>query len=325
MAIRVVTLTLEAPSASLMDSLRSATLVSPYPEHFSVVELIGNGFEVSALNGMELHEGQVLVLPPPATSLDHLVKIVDRLLSPGGCPWDQAQTHDTLKKYLLEEAYEVIDAIEEGSKDSLREELGDLVLQPVMHGQIEAFAGGFSTFDAAQEIVDKLIRRHPHVFGTVVAEDAETVLKNWDQIKKVEKGDADRSILAGIPRAMPALHRAYEVSKRAVRAGFEWPSIDEVFAKVTEEEAELKAAIAVGDVGEIEAELGDVFFTFVNVARWAKVDPEEALRKMVDRFTRRFHSMERHAAKPLGELSLEEWDQLWVQAKSLELKQERAV
>jgi tetrapyrrole methylase family protein/MazG family protein len=315
---RVVTLPLNGPDAELVESLSGRVLVSPDLGHFSICELIELGFSVLPLGDRELTENDVLILPPPASSLDRLVKVVDRLLGPGGCPWDQAQTHDTLKKYLLEETYEVIEAIESGSDSSLREELGDLLLQPVMHGQIDSAAGGFDTFDAADGIVEKLIRRHPHVFGSVIAVDAETVLKNWDQIKKQEKGDDGRSILAGIPRSMPALHRAYEVSKRAVRAGFEWPSIDEVFAKVAEEEAELRSAIDSGDRDEIESELGDIFFTFVNVARWAKVEPEEALRKMVDRFCRRFHAMELAATKPLSELSVAEWDDLWEGAKRQE-------
>jgi tetrapyrrole methylase family protein/MazG family protein len=317
-SFRVVTLTLGQPDADLVSSLSGFTVVSPSPDHFSIREIGELGIVVSPLTGEELTDQHVLLLPPAASSLDHLVKIVDRLLGPGGCPWDQAQTHDSLKKYLLEESYEVIEAIEMNSSSALEEELGDLLLQPVMHGQIESLAGGFDTFDAAQGIVDKLIRRHPHVFGTVVADSADEVLRNWDQIKKEEKGASPTSILSGVPRAMPALQRAYEVSKRAGRAGFEWPSIDEVFAKVREEENELREAIAGGNQQEVESELGDIFFTFVNVARWAKIEPEEALRKMVDRFSRRFQSMESEATKPLTQLTLAEWDELWLQAKKAE-------
>ena len=314
--MRVVTLPLQGADAALIESLAACVVCSTEPSHFALEAVREAGIEV--LPYSESLTAGVLVLPPAATSLDRLVCIVDRLLGPGGCPWDQAQTHDSLKKYLLEEAYEVIDAIEIGSSEALREELGDLMLQPIMHGQISSCAGGFDTFDAADAIVEKLIRRHPHVFGDATAEDADTVLRNWDAIKKQEKGDSDRSILAGIPRSLPALQRAYEVSKRAVRAGFEWPSLDEVFEKVAEEEAELREAVASCDRKEIESELGDILFTFVNVARWAKVEPEEALRKMVDRFTARFHAMERLAPKPLTDLSLAEWDELWIQAKRLE-------
>lgn len=316
MSLRVVTLPLAGPDAAWIESLAGCEVFSTDPGHFALEGLRSAG--ISVLPFSEERTDGVLVLPPAATSLDRLVTIVDRLLGPGGCPWDQKQTHDSLKKYLLEEAYEVIDAIESGSSEALREELGDLLLQPAMHGQISRCRGGFDTFDAADAIVEKLIRRHPHVFGDVSVSDADEVLRNWDRIKQDEKDDASRSILAGVPRSMPALHRAYEVSKRAVRVGFEWPSIEEIFEKLAEEEAELREAIAAGDRREIEAELGDLFFTLVNIARWAKVEPEEALRKMVDRFTARFQTMERQASKPLSELSFEEWDELWVQAKTLE-------
>ena len=318
MGFEVVTLSLESPSPNLILGLAGRTVVSTDPSHFAIKEVQGLGIDITNFDATQISDMHVLLLPPPATAIDELVKIVDRLLGPGGCPWDQAQTHDSLKKYLLEEAHEVIDAIESGSDEDLREELGDVLLQPVMHGQISAQSGGFDTYSIAQGIVDKLVRRHPHVFGSVVAEDAEAVLKNWDQIKKGEKGAASRSVLAGVPRAMPALHRAYEVSKRAVRAGFEWPDIEGVFDKVSEELVELRSAIKNNDRQEIESELGDVLFTFVNLARWNKIDPEEALRKMVDRFSARFKTMESLALKPLQELSLEEWDELWTESKRVE-------
>lgn len=259
--------------------------------------------------------GCTLVIP--MSPLEELVLLVDRLLAPGGCPWDQAQTHESLKQHLLEEAYEVLDAIDSGDPDKLIEELGDLLLQPVMHGQIDALAGKPGTQEAAAKVVDKLIRRHPHVFGDRTVSGADEVLQNWDAIKATENG-APRSVLAGLPTGMASLLRAHEVSKRAARAGFEWPNLDGVWDKLAEEERELRSAIAAGDSAAIEAELGDLLFTVVNIARWTKVEPEEALRKMVNRFVRRFQAMEATTERPLVELTADEWDALWERAKTLE-------
>jgi len=248
-----------------------------------------------------------------------LVWVVDRLLGPGGCPWDQEQTHESLKRYLIEESYELIDAIDGGDESAMREELGDVLLQPLMHAQKKHLEGAWSIEEVAQGITEKLIRRHPHVFGEVAVQDSAEVLRNWDAIKRAEKGSAASSevvsILAGVPRAMPALLLAQEVSKRAARAGFEWPDLEGVWAKFHEEEQELREALATGDRAEIESELGDLLFTVVNLARWAKVDAEDALRTMVNRFRGRFERMEELAGRPLGELSSEEWDDLWNQAK----------
>jgi tetrapyrrole methylase family protein/MazG family protein len=264
-----------------------------------------------------ISEGVILLPEANSTPLGELVYIVDRLLGPGGCPWDQEQTHETLKKHLIEETYETIDAIDAGDMEGLREELGDLLLQPILHAQIEKVAGGWDTDAVARGIVDKLIRRHPHVFGDVVAADTDAVLKNWEAIKRTEKSG---SVLAGVPRSMPALARALSVSKRAARVGFEWPSMEGVLEKLREEEAEVREALASGDAKEIEGEIGDLLFTVVNIARWAKVDPEEALRGMLDRFTARFQRMEALAAVPLGDLDAATWDALWNQAK----REERA-
>lgn len=263
----------------------------------------------------------ILVFPGdgPGASLPlyQLVEVSDRLLGPGGCPWDREQTHESLKKYLLEEAYEVLDAIDSGSDEKLKEELGDLILQPVMHAQMKKLAGSFDIDAVANEIVLKLVRRHPHVFAGVDASDSEQVLRNWDRIKQQEKG-VPRSLLEGVPKGMASLLRAHEISKRAARAGFEWPDIEAVFGKLHEEEAELRHALESGDQGHVEAEIGDLLFTAVNIARWAKVEPEEALRKMLNRFTRRFQSMEAAAGRPLAELTAEEWDELWEKAKAEE-------
>lgn len=261
-----------------------------------------------------IQEGVILV-PVTRGPLYELVEVVDRLLGPGGCPWDREQTHETLKRHLLEEAYEVLDAIESGDREALAEELGDLLLQPIMHAEMTCAGEALEIDRVASRIVDKLVRRHPHVFGDVDAADADEVLKNWDRIKQEEKGGEPRSILAGVPRGMASLLRAFEISKRAARAGFEWPDREAVFEKLAEEERELREAIASENHEEIESEIGDLLFTAVNIARWSGVEPEDALRKMLNRFGERFTLMEAAAKKPLRELSPEEWDDLWNAAK----------
>lgn len=253
-----------------------------------------------------------------AESLEELVAVVDRLLGPGGCPWDQEQTHESLKQHLLEEVYEVFDAIDSGDTERLKEELGDLLLQPLMHSQMEFRDGSFGIEHVADAIREKLVRRHPHVFGDVEANSAEEVLANWDRIKQSERQDeTPKSVLHGIPRAMPALLRAHEVSKRAARCGFEWPDFKSVLEKLDEERHELEDAVESGDMDWIESEMGDLLFTAVNVARWVGFEPEEALHKMLHRFTERFKSMEEAADKPLTQLSAEEWDELWERAKAI--------
>ena len=298
------------------DSL-TADLAPPfYAPDPSDLGLYGIERELLPLPSSGVAEGTILV-PRERGPLYDLVRVVDRLLGPGGCPWDQAQTHESLKRHLLEEAYEVLEAIDGGHMDLLQEELGDLTLQPVMHAQMESLKGGFDIDDVARGIVDKLVRRHPHVFGDTNVADADEVLKNWDAIKLQEKGREElRSILAGVPRSMPSLLRAFEISKRAARSGFEWPSFEEVFDKLREEEMELREALSSGDAEAVESEIGDLLFTAVNLARWAKVEPEEALRKMLNRFTARFQAMESATEKPLRELSAAEWDLLWNRAKA---------
>ncbi|MCW5938908.1 MAG: nucleoside triphosphate pyrophosphohydrolase [Fimbriimonadaceae bacterium] len=269
----------------------------------------------------DLRPGWV-VLPALETEfgggLQSLVEVVDRLLAPGGCPWDQAQTHDTLKRHLIEEAYELIEAIESCDSDRLIEELGDVLLQPVMHAQIAAKAGQWDIEAVARAVTLKLVRRHPHVFGSVEANDADEVLRNWDEIKRQEKGGGRNSALDGVPRSMPALSRAFEVSKRAARLGFEWHDLDGVWTKLAEEEKELWAAVEKGT--GVPEELGDLLFTIVNIARWLKVDPEEALRRMVDRFQERFETMESLADRPLKDLNLDDWDELWTKAKAAQTR-----
>lgn len=244
-----------------------------------------------------------------------LVQVVDRLLGPGGCPWDKAQTHETLKKHLLEETYETLEAIDSGDPGQLCEELGDFLLQAVMHAQMDAQKGYYSIHDVVHLLKGKLIRRHPHVFGGGEVVSAEEVLKNWDEMKQKESGGERGSILGGVPKTLPALLRAYEVSLRAGRVGFDWESLEGAWEKLAEELRELEEAVSRGDRDGIDREVGDVLFAMVNVARWLDVEPEDALRRMIQRFVERFGVMERISPKPLRELSLEEWDDLWEQSK----------
>ena len=260
--------------------------------------------------------------PPPTDSpadTEALAQVMARLRGPGGCPWDREQTPQTLRKYVIEEAYEVVEAVDSGSPAKLSEELGDLLLQVVFHAQLASEAGEFALPDVSRLIVEKLIRRHPHVFGTATVSGSEEVLTNWEQIKRAEPGYEDRtSILDGIPPALPALMRALEVSKRVVKVGFEWPGIGDVLNKVEEELGELRAEIAAGQTERAGDELGDLLFTLVNVARQLQVDPEDALRRMTLRFAARFRFIEQHAAdasRAVSEMTLEEMEAVWQQAK----------
>jgi tetrapyrrole methylase family protein/MazG family protein len=250
---------------------------------------------------------------------ERFVEIMARLRSPEGCPWDRQQTHRSLKKYVIEETYEVVDAIDAGDAEDLCGELGDLMLQILFHAQLAKEEGVFDIEDVLDGISTKLIRRHPHVFGQTEVAGAEEVLHNWDQIKMQEKGMETRaSILDGVPKTLPALARAMEISKRAARAGFEWPNLEAVFAKLEEEVSELREEIYTGDDKRIAEEIGDLLFTIVNVARWMKVDPEDALRAMTMRFASRFRQIEeaaREAGRPLEEMTIEEMDAVWDRAK----------
>jgi tetrapyrrole methylase family protein / MazG family protein len=260
-------------------------------------------------------------LPPEKRkkSFSDLVTVMARLRGEGGCPWDREQDHQTLKRYLIEECYETIDAIEADDLDALKEELGDVLLQVVFHAQLEAEVGTFDVDDVIAVIVEKLIRRHPHVFGDLDVADSDEVLRNWEQIKKAEKGEGWReSVLDGVPASLPALMRAMEISKRAVKVGFEWEKVEDVFSKMEEEVGELREAIAGGRAEEVRDEIGDLLFTVVNVARWQEVDPEEALRHMVTRFYTRFRYIEQAAqrqGRDIKDLTLAEMDALWEEAK----------
>jgi tetrapyrrole methylase family protein/MazG family protein len=250
-----------------------------------------------------------------------VMTIMRRLRAPGGCPWDAEQTHESLKRYLLEESYEVLEAIDNGSDELLKEELGDLLLQPVFHAAIAEERGAFTMDDVLATLADKLIRRHPHVFGDQEIKDSEAQIANWEKIKKEEKGDERRSALSGIPPHLPALMKAQKISEKASRVGFDWEHVDQVMAKVIEELHEFEEAMEQGRQDRMEAELGDLLFAIVNLGRFLSLDPEEALRKTIARFQNRFSHIEErlHATgRHLQDARLDEMEALWAEAKTKE-------
>lgn len=258
-------------------------------------------------------------------SLDHpdgltrLRYIVHRLRAPGGCPWDREQTHESLIPHVLEEAYEVVDAIKSGDPALICEELGDLLLQPVLHAEIASETGAFDIDKMAHGLSEKLIRRHPHVFGEASAANSDAVLTQWDAIKRQEKGTQQQGMLHGVGGGLPALMRAQKLQKKAARVGFDWPDATPVFAKLKEEIAELEEAVAKGEVTEMEEELGDLLFSVVNLARKLGIDSEPALAAANDKFVRRFHGVEAKLAasgRQLGEATLAEMDAAWDEVKA---------
>jgi tetrapyrrole methylase family protein / MazG family protein len=269
---------------------------------------------------------------PAGAAFEDLVALQARLLAPHGCPWDREQTHESLRTYLLEEAYEVLDALESGDPEKFAEELGDLLLQVVFHAQLAKQEGKFNIADVIRHIHGKLVRRHPHVFGEVKAKTAGEVVKNWEQIKAEERkakakgeraGAAAESILDGVPRSFPAVMEAYQLTRKAARVGFDWDSAGAVLEKLREESAELNDEIGRNHERELEEETGDLLFAAVNVARFLKIDPEIALKKANRKFERRFKTMEAAAArkgKRLGEMPASEMDSIWEDIKRHEAK-----
>lgn len=252
---------------------------------------------------------------------DRIMAIMRRLRGPGGCPWDAEQTHDSLKRYLLEEAYEVIEAIDARSPAMLKEELGDLLLQPVFHAVIAEEQHAFSMDEVLAALAGKLVSRHPHVFGEQIIRTSDEQLENWERLKQQEKANERKSALAGIPPHLPALMKAQKITEKAARVGFDWAHVDEVFAKVMEELREFEETMLAGDQERMEAELGDLLFALVNLGRFLSIDPEEALRKTIARFTRRFTHIEQalhNRGTTMKEASLEEMERLWEEAKGLE-------
>ncbi len=251
-------------------------------------------------------------------NLPRLVQIMQRLLAPGGCPWDREQTLETLRAYVIEEAFEVVDAIDSGDSGSLKEELGDLLLQVVFQAELARDKGWFGPNDVIESICDKLVRRHPHVFGELQANDSRAALQNWEAIKAQENGPKGRGRLDGVPLAMPALLRAFRIGEKAAQVGYDWSDAAHVRVKVNEELSELDAAIAYQDLDAVEAELGDVLFAVASLARKHGLDPEMALRKTLQRFTERFGKVEARAKKEdreLASLTDAERDVWWQEAK----------
>ena len=249
--------------------------------------------------------------------------IMRRLRGPGGCPWDAEQSNDSLKRYLIEECYEVIEAIDKKDDSLLKEELGDLLLQPLFHAAIAEERGAFTMNDVLETLSDKLVRRHPHVFGDQEIRTSDEQVANWEKIKKEEKGEERKSALSGVPPHMPALMQAQKITEKAARVGFDWEHADQVYAKVLEELRELEETMASRDQERMEAELGDLLFAIVNLGRFLSVNPEEALRKTINRFETRFSHIEEtlHArGVNLKDASLEEMEALWQEAKKLETK-----
>lgn len=252
-------------------------------------------------------------------TLESLTAIMKKLRSDQGCPWDREQTHQSLTRYLIEEAYEVIDAIEQQDPQALAEELGDVLLQIVFHAQIASENGQFTMDDVLKAVCEKMIRRHPHVFADTEINSVEDVLSNWEAIKKREKANQDRkSLLDGIPKHLPALLRAEKIQSKAAKVGFDWNDISGTIAKLEEEIEEFKQAVAAANHGDMEAEIGDLFFSLVNVCRFLNINPERALNLTTNKFIRRFQYMEKQAAlnnRELNTMSLAEMDQLWETAK----------
>ncbi|MCP4675211.1 MAG: nucleoside triphosphate pyrophosphohydrolase [Deltaproteobacteria bacterium] len=245
-----------------------------------------------------------------------LVDIIHRLRAPGGCPWDREQTAESLKPFVIEETYEVIDAIDQGQPGEICEELGDLLLQIVLQAEIAAEQGRFTIEDVVRGISLKLVNRHPHVFGETSVKNTREVLANWEQIKKKEK--AGRGLFEGIPKQLPALQRAARTGEKAARVGFDWPDVDGVHDKVKEELAELEEAVASGDSDAVESELGDLLFSVAQWARHLGHHPEEALRSCCARFVRRFGVMEQglsEAGLSFEDADIEALEQFWRRAK----------
>ena len=252
-------------------------------------------------------------------SFEDLLALMTRLRAPGGCPWDREQKMEDLRPFIIEEAYEVTHAIDAGDRDSLREEVGDMLLQAVFVSEIAREEGSFDIHDAIEAIHDKLVRRHPHVFADVIANDAETVLSNWEKLKSEERAAKKEGILSGVPTSLPALLKAQRLTEKAARIGFDWRRDADVLEKLDEEVGELREEVGAGDRERLADEIGDILFTIVNLARRFEVDAENALQRSNAKFTRRFEHVEsslRASGTSFEEASLEEMDRLWDEAKS---------
>ena len=247
-------------------------------------------------------------------NLEEVIEVIRKLRAPDGCPWDRKQTHESLRPNMLEEAYEAVDAIDDNDMAHLREELGDVLLQVLLHSQIASENNEFNIDNVAKELKDKLIHRHPHVFGDIRIDNADEVLAVWEKRKAEEKSHR-KSAMDGISRSQSALISAQKISKKAVKTGFEWPNEESLYECIMSEFNEFKEAVQEGDKIHMEEEFGDILFATVNLARWNKIDAEQALLKANKKFEKRFRKMEELAEKPLNDYSFEEFDTLWKQAK----------
>lgn len=309
-------------------------LMEHYPDDYEVVLVKDLGlptekiikvplFEIDRIPGID-HLTSLYVprkSPRKQFTLDPIVDIMAQLRSPEGCMWDIEQTHSSLRRYLIEEVYEVVEAIDLEESDKLCEELGDLLLQIVFHARIAEEAKEFTMQQVVDVITEKMVRRHPHVFGDVTLRDAGEVVLNWEALKRLEYGSERLSVLDGIPKGLPSLMRAYKLQSKAAKVGFDWDDIQPVWDKIEEELNELKAACAQSETGDIEGELGDVLFSVVNLARFLKIDAETALNVTNNKFVRRFSYIEKNIADnqlKWEKIGLKELDELWNQAKKQE-------
>ncbi|PEJ59838.1 nucleoside triphosphate pyrophosphohydrolase [Bacillus sp. AFS002410] len=311
-------------------------LMEQLPDDYEVVIVTAAGSADELISRVPLYEmdrnttinNMTSVYVPPVKNEEDLYhqfetlrSVIATLRGPDGCPWDQKQTHVSLKKYLLEEAYELIEAIDEEDDDHIIEELGDVLLQVMLHAQIGEDEGYFSIQDVIQVLVSKLIYRHPHVFSTVHVNNEEEVLKNWQELKQAEKGHVVESVLSGIPKELSGLLKAEKLQRKAAKVGFDWKELPPVVDKVREELTEVLDAIESKDQSKIEAELGDLLFSIVNLARFIDVNPEEAILKTNMKFTKRFQYIEtrlNEINKTFSDVSLEEMDEIWNEAKKFE-------
>lgn len=318
------TLILGIHSRELAAQVRTV-LLAVYPKGHGILVVDGRKKKKESL--IDFGEGDFssstcLYVPSleEGTSIESFAEIVAYLRAPDGCPWDRKQTHQTLRKHLLEESYEALSAMDADDKGGMREEFGDLLLQILLNAQIASETNEFKLTDVVKQIYDKIVRRHPHVFGDVKLDGVDGVLANWEKLKEKERGGKkeDKGILDGVPASLPALSQAQEYQDRAARVGFDWREVDGVMDKIREEIEEIRKA---ENIEQVTGELGDLFFALVNLARWRGVDAESALRETNLKFKRRFAHVEiraREQGRNLSAMTLEEMDALWNEAKELE-------
>ncbi|MFN2748240.1 nucleoside triphosphate pyrophosphohydrolase [Bacillus sp. z60-18] len=314
------------------------TLMEKLPDDYEVVIVTAAGSSMEEVRKVPLYEldrslginNLTSVYVPPVKDdailyqeFSMFRRVIRELRGPNGCPWDQKQTHQSLKKYLIEECYEVLEAIDEDDPDHLVEELGDVLLQILLHAQIGEDEGFFAIDDVIRGVTEKMIRRHPHVFGDVAVRDEADVIANWEEIKKREKQTGETSLLDDIPKPLPALAKANKLQKKAAKTGFDWSDVEDMWDKVQEEIKEFSLEISEAEPNskKIKEEFGDLLFALVNIGRYYKIEPEEALTMTNAKFYRRFTYIEqeaKRAGKDLESMTLEEMDELWNEAKELE-------